>query len=77
MLIAVERVSGFSEYPLSSCLAQGSPMRRKYASPASPLLYFKDDILSVPGYTFERVISHLASDAWPDGSPSSTGCPVG
>ena len=31
-------------------------MRRKYASPASPLLYFKDDILSVPGYTFERVI---------------------
>lgn len=31
-------------------------MRRKYISPASPLLYFKDDILSVPGYTFERVI---------------------
>ncbi|KAF9654280.1 hypothetical protein BDM02DRAFT_76909 [Thelephora ganbajun] len=31
-------------------------MRRKYASPASPLLYFKDDILSVPGYTFERAV---------------------
>jgi len=40
----------------SAALTQSSPMRRKYDSPASPLLYFRDDILSVPGYTFERVI---------------------
>lgn len=30
-------------------------MRRKYAQPALPTLYFKDGILSVPGYTFEKV----------------------
>ena len=30
-------------------------MRRKYAQPALPTLSFKDGILSVPGYTFEKV----------------------
>ncbi|KAH9850662.1 histidine kinase [Lenzites betulinus] len=32
-------------------------MRRKYAQPALPTLYFKDGILSVPGYTFEKAVS--------------------
>ncbi|KAI8983351.1 histidine kinase [Trametes punicea] len=31
-------------------------MRRKYAQPALPTLYFKDGILSVPGYTFEKAV---------------------
>ncbi|KAH9945631.1 histidine kinase [Amylocystis lapponica] len=31
-------------------------MRRKYAQPALPNLYFRDPILSVPGYTFEKVV---------------------
>lgn len=30
-------------------------MRRKFALPALPNLYFKDGQLSVPGYTFEKV----------------------
>lgn len=30
-------------------------MRRKYAQLALPTLYFRDGILSVPGYTFEKV----------------------
>ncbi|CAL1696704.1 unnamed protein product [Somion occarium] len=29
-------------------------MRRKYAQPALPTLYFRDGVLSVPGYTFDR-----------------------
>ncbi|KAH9921391.1 histidine kinase [Fomitopsis serialis] len=29
-------------------------MRRKYAQPALPTLYFRDCILSIPGYTFEK-----------------------
>ncbi len=35
-------------------------MRRKYAQPALPTLYFKDGILSVPGYTFEKVRALLS-----------------
>ncbi|KAI0666240.1 histidine kinase [Trametes maxima] len=35
-------------------------MRRKYAQPALPTLYFRDGILSVPGYTFEKAV------AWED-----------
>ncbi|KAI1786301.1 histidine kinase [Ganoderma leucocontextum] len=31
-------------------------MRRKYAQPALPTLYFRDGILSVPGYTFEKAV---------------------
>ncbi|KAH9927462.1 histidine kinase [Epithele typhae] len=31
-------------------------MRRKYAQPALPTLYFKDGILSVPGYAFEKAV---------------------
>ncbi|KZT67653.1 histidine kinase [Daedalea quercina L-15889] len=31
-------------------------MRRKYAQPALPNLYFRDNILSVPGYTFEKAV---------------------
>ncbi|KAI0761686.1 histidine kinase [Trametes elegans] len=31
-------------------------MRRKYAQPALPTLHFKDGILSVPGYTFEKAV---------------------
>lgn len=30
-------------------------MRRKYAQPALPTLYFREGVLSVPGYTFDRV----------------------
>jgi hypothetical protein len=30
-------------------------MRRKFGHPTFPTLYFKDGILSVPGYTFEKV----------------------
>ena len=30
-------------------------MRRKYAQPALPNLYFRDGVLSVPGYTFDKV----------------------
>ena len=37
-------------------------MRRKYAQPALPNLYFRDGVLSVPGYTFEKV-SHPRPDA--------------
>jgi len=29
-------------------------MRRKYAQPALPTLYFRDGVLSIPGYTFDR-----------------------
>ncbi|TFY70059.1 hypothetical protein EVJ58_g21 [Rhodofomes roseus] len=29
-------------------------MRRKYAQPALPTLYLRDNILSIPGYTFEK-----------------------
>ncbi|TFK57700.1 histidine kinase [Heliocybe sulcata] len=31
-------------------------MRRKYAQPSLPNLYFRDGILSVPGYTFEKAV---------------------
>ncbi|EPS99596.1 hypothetical protein FOMPIDRAFT_1147208 [Fomitopsis schrenkii] len=31
-------------------------MRRKYAQPALPTLYFRDNILSIPGYTFEKAV---------------------
>ena len=30
-------------------------MRRKYAQPVLPTLTYKDGILSVPGYAFEKV----------------------
>lgn len=30
-------------------------MRRKYAQPSLPNLYFRDGVLSVPGYTFDKV----------------------
>jgi hypothetical protein len=32
-------------------------MRRKIGQPTFPNLFFKDSTLSVPGYTFEKVIS--------------------
>ena len=32
-------------------------MRRKLGHPTFPTLYFKDGVLSVPGYTFERAVS--------------------
>ncbi|GBE78499.1 histidine kinase [Sparassis crispa] len=35
-------------------------MRRKFAQPALPNLYFREDILSLPGYTFEKAV------AWED-----------
>ncbi|OBZ79765.1 Peroxide stress-activated histidine kinase mak2 [Grifola frondosa] len=31
-------------------------MRRKYTQPGLPTLYFKEGILSVPGYTFEKAV---------------------
>ncbi|TDL28897.1 histidine kinase [Rickenella mellea] len=31
-------------------------MRRKFAQPALPNLYFRDGVLSVPGYIFEKVV---------------------
>ncbi|GJE87861.1 histidine kinase [Phanerochaete sordida] len=31
-------------------------MRRKYAQPALPNLFFRDGVLSVPGYTFEKAV---------------------
>ncbi|OSX67898.1 hypothetical protein POSPLADRAFT_1043081 [Postia placenta MAD-698-R-SB12] len=31
-------------------------MRRKYAQPVLPTLYFKDGNLSIPGYTFEKAV---------------------
>jgi hypothetical protein len=31
------------------------PMRRKLGQPTFPTLYFKDDVLSIPGYTLEKV----------------------
>ena len=31
------------------------PIRRKFNQPALPTLYFRDGVLSVPGYTFDRV----------------------
>ncbi|EKM60729.1 uncharacterized protein PHACADRAFT_155836 [Phanerochaete carnosa HHB-10118-sp] len=31
-------------------------MRRKYAYPALPNLFFRDGVLSVPGYTFEKAV---------------------
>ena len=31
-------------------------MRRKLGQPTFPTLYFKDDVLSIPGYTLEKVV---------------------
>ena len=42
-------------------------MRRKYAQPALPTLYFKDGILSVPGYTFEKVHISMSMLAYSEG----------
>ncbi|KAI0090021.1 histidine kinase [Irpex rosettiformis] len=33
-----------------------SVMRRKYAQPALPNLFFREGVLSVPGYTFDRAV---------------------
>lgn len=33
-------------------------MRRKFGQPTFPTVYFKDGVLSIPGYTFEKV-SHI------------------
>jgi hypothetical protein len=33
-------------------------MRRKFGQPTFPTLYFKDGVLSIPGYTFEKA-SHV------------------
>ncbi|KZT06226.1 histidine kinase [Laetiporus sulphureus 93-53] len=44
-------------------------MRRKFAQPVLPTLYFRDGILSVPGYTFEKASPfshHSEATPWED-----------
>lgn len=49
-MFAVPRTESISTVPQA---------RRKYVPPSFPTLYFKDSILSVPGYVFEKVcIAH-------------------
>ncbi len=65
-MFAVPRAESISTVPQA---------RRKYVPPSFPTLYFKDSILSVPGYVFEKVctthaltyspISHVQEKATP------------
>lgn len=48
--------------PAPGCLPS-SAMRRKYAHTALPNLWFKDGVLSVPGYTFEKVSHSVLSQS--------------
>ena len=41
--------------PRAESIGTVSQTRRKYVPPSFPTLYFKDSILSVPGYVFEKV----------------------
>jgi hypothetical protein len=41
--------------PRAESISTVSQARRKYVPPSFPTLYFKDSILSVPGYVFEKV----------------------
>lgn len=36
-------------------IPQGQNMRRKIGQSTFPNIYFKDGVLSIPGYTFEKV----------------------
>ncbi|KAF8272384.1 histidine kinase [Lactarius quietus] len=42
--------------PRAESISTVSQSRRKYVPPSFPTLYFKDSILSVPGYVFEKAI---------------------
>jgi hypothetical protein len=42
-------------------------MRRRYGQPTFPTLYFKEGVLSVPGYTFEKASRRSLTTSESDG----------
>ncbi len=61
--------------PRAESISTVSQTRKKYVPPSFPTLYFRDSILSVPGYVFEKVctaytltvssVSHVQEKAIP------------